>query len=67
MKDYVHLPEMGRLAAALVRDVLQAVVEVDDERITYHRLEYDVRAVQEKILATRGLDARLAARLAEGI
>ena len=30
--DYVHLPEMGRLAATLVRDVLEAVVEVDAER-----------------------------------
>jgi phosphate transport system protein len=32
LQDYVHLPEMGRLAATLVRDVLQAVVEVDAER-----------------------------------
>jgi phosphate transport system protein len=31
-KDYMHLPEMGRLAASLVRDVLDAVVEVDAER-----------------------------------
>lgn len=32
LKDYVHLPQMGRLAAALVRDILEAVVEVDAER-----------------------------------
>ncbi|MEA2025396.1 MAG: phosphate signaling complex protein PhoU [Chloroflexota bacterium] len=32
LRDYVHLPEMGRLAASLVRDVLGAVVEVDAER-----------------------------------
>ncbi len=32
LKDYVHLPQMGRLAAALVRDILKAVVEVDAER-----------------------------------
>ena len=32
LRDYVHLPEMGRLAASLVRDVLEAVVEVDAER-----------------------------------
>ena len=32
LRDYVHLPEMGRLAATLVRDVLGAVVEVDAER-----------------------------------
>ncbi len=31
LKDYVHLPQMGRLAAALVRDILKAVVEVDAE------------------------------------
>ncbi len=32
VKDYVHLPEMGRLAATLVRDVLEAVVEIDADR-----------------------------------
>jgi len=32
LKDFVHLPEMGRLAADLVRDVLEAVVETDAER-----------------------------------
>lgn len=32
LKGYVHLPEMGRLAAALVRDILEAVVEVDADR-----------------------------------
>lgn len=32
LRDYVHLPQMGRLAAALVRDVLEAVVEIDPER-----------------------------------
>jgi phosphate transport system protein len=32
IKDYLHLPEMGRLAASLVRDVLEAVVEIDAER-----------------------------------
>jgi phosphate transport system protein len=32
LKGYVHLPQMGRMAAALVRDVLGAVVEVDAER-----------------------------------
>ena len=32
LKDYVHLPEMGRLAATLVRDMLGAVVEIDAER-----------------------------------
>jgi len=32
LRDYVHLPEMGRMAAGLVRDVLGAVVEVDAER-----------------------------------
>jgi phosphate transport system protein len=31
LKDYVHLPELGRLAASLVRDILAAVVEVDAE------------------------------------
>lgn len=30
LKDYVHLPEMGRMVASQVRDVLEAVVEVDD-------------------------------------
>jgi phosphate transport system protein len=29
LKDHVHLPGMGRLAAALVRDILGAVVEID--------------------------------------
>ena len=32
LKDFVHLPQMGRLAASLVRDILSAVVEVDAER-----------------------------------
>ncbi len=32
LNDYVHLPQMGRLAASLVRDILGAVVEVDAER-----------------------------------
>jgi phosphate transport system protein len=32
LKGYVRLPQMGRLAAALVRDVLEAVVEIDPER-----------------------------------
>jgi len=32
LEDYVHLPQMGRLAAALVRDILDAVVEIDAER-----------------------------------
>jgi phosphate transport system protein len=32
LKDYVHLPEMGRMVASQVRDVLAAVVEIDDQR-----------------------------------
>ena len=32
LKDYLHLPEMGRMVANQVRDVLQAVVEIDDVR-----------------------------------
>ena len=32
VKNYVHLPQMGRLAATLVRDVLEAVVEIDADR-----------------------------------
>jgi phosphate transport system protein len=32
IKDYVRLPQMGRLAASLVRDILEAVVEVDADR-----------------------------------
>lgn len=32
IKDYVHLPDLGRLAANQVRDILAAVVEVDVER-----------------------------------
>jgi phosphate transport system protein len=32
MKDYVHLPDMGRMVANQVRDILQAVVEVDSAR-----------------------------------
>jgi len=32
LNDYVHLPQMGRLAASLVRDILGAVVEIDAER-----------------------------------
>jgi len=31
LKNYVHLPTMGRQAAALVRDILEAVVEIDAE------------------------------------
>jgi phosphate transport system protein len=30
--EYVHLPEMGRLVAGQVRDILAAVVEVDEAR-----------------------------------
>ena len=32
LRGHVHLPEMGRLAAAMVRGVLEAVVETDAER-----------------------------------
>jgi phosphate transport system protein len=32
LRDYVHLPEMGRLVAEQVRAVLAAVVDIDDER-----------------------------------
>jgi phosphate transport system protein len=32
LRDYVHLPEMGRLVAQQVRDVLAAVVDIDDDR-----------------------------------
>ena len=32
LKDYVHLPEMGRMVATQVRDVLAAVVEIDEQR-----------------------------------
>lgn len=32
LKDYVHLPEMGRLVAGQVRDILAAVVEIDEVR-----------------------------------
>jgi phosphate transport system protein len=32
LRDYVHLPEMGRLVAQQVRDILTAVVDIDDER-----------------------------------
>jgi phosphate transport system protein len=32
LKDYVHLPDMGRMVANQVRDVLAAVVEIDDVR-----------------------------------
>jgi phosphate transport system protein len=31
-QDSVHLPEMGRVVASQVRDVLAAVVEIDEER-----------------------------------
>lgn len=32
LKDYVHLPDMGRMVANQVRDVLAAVVEIDQVR-----------------------------------
>lgn len=32
LKDYVHLPDMGRMVANQVRDVLAAVVDIDVER-----------------------------------
>ena len=32
LRDYVHLPEMGRLVAQQVRDILTAVVDIDDDR-----------------------------------
>jgi phosphate transport system protein len=32
LRDYVHLPAMGRLVAQQVRDVLAAVVDIDDDR-----------------------------------
>jgi phosphate transport system protein len=50
LRDYVHLPDMGRLVAQQVRDVLAAVVDIDDERartvagrdddvdVLYHRI-----------------------------
>jgi phosphate transport system protein len=50
--DYVHLPEMGRLAAALVRDVLEAVVEVDADRARLvARRDDDVDELYHKIFA----------------
>ena len=30
LKDYVHLPDMGRMVASQVRDILAAVVEIDE-------------------------------------
>ncbi len=52
LKDYVHLPEMGRLAATLVRDVLQAVVEVDAERAeAVAKRDDDVDALYHAIFA----------------
>jgi phosphate transport system protein len=32
LQDYVHLPDMGRMVANQVRDVLAAVVEIDEAR-----------------------------------
>jgi phosphate transport system protein len=32
LRDYVHLPEMGRLVAQQVRDILTAVVDIDHDR-----------------------------------
>jgi phosphate transport system protein len=32
LKEYVHLPQMGRLVAQQVRDVLAALVDIDEER-----------------------------------
>jgi phosphate transport system protein len=32
LKDYVHLPELGRMVAQQVRDILGAVVDVDEQR-----------------------------------
>ena len=32
LQDYVHLPDMGRMVANQVRDVLAAVVEIDEPR-----------------------------------
>ncbi|MBN1418099.1 MAG: metallophosphoesterase family protein [Planctomycetes bacterium] len=58
---------VGSVGQPRDRDPRACYVEVDGERIIYHRLAYDIHAVQEKIFASRGLDPRLAERLAEGI
>ena len=50
MKDYVHLPDMGRMVANQVRDVLQAVVEIDTARATaVAQRDDDVDALYHRI------------------
>ncbi len=52
LEDYVHLPQMGRLAAALVRDVLEAVVEIDADRAkAVAKRDDDVDELYHKIFA----------------
>jgi phosphate transport system protein len=50
LRDYVHLPEMGRLVAQQVRDVLAAVVDIDDDRArTVAAGDDDVDALYHRI------------------
>ena len=48
------------------RDPRACYVEFTGDRVIYHRLAYDIEQVQAKIL-DRGLDGRLAERLAYGL
>ncbi|MFO7533364.1 MAG: phosphate signaling complex protein PhoU [Candidatus Limnocylindrales bacterium] len=52
IKDYVHLPDLGRMVANQVRDVLAAVVEVDIDRAqTVARRDDEVDSLYHRIFA----------------
>jgi phosphate transport system protein len=52
LRDYVHLPEMGRLVAQQVRDILAAVVDIDDDRArTVAARDDDVDALYHRIFS----------------
>jgi phosphate transport system protein len=52
IKDYVHLPDLGRMVANQVRDVLAAVVETDIDRAqAVARRDDDVDSLYHRIFA----------------
>jgi predicted phosphodiesterase len=62
-KAYVCVGSVGQPRD---RDKRASFATLDDDRLTFHRLDYDIRKTQDKIIKA-GLSRFLAERLAEGL
>ncbi len=62
-----YVVNVGSVGQPRDRDSRSCYVSVEDDVIRYHRVAYDIAAVQKKILAIPALNELLARRLSEGI